>query len=82
MTSEKESIRRAENRKALTLSRFLDPLPILLGVSVSWIWKKEIDISVMGPVVACGYLLLASITWLASTKKKKLETILNKPHGE
>lgn len=82
MTSEEKPIHRAETKKFLTLSRFLDPLPILLGVSVSWIWKKEIDIKVMGPVVAGGYLLLASITWLASTKRKKLGAILNKPHGK
>jgi len=74
MSSEK-STHQAETKKLLTLSRFLDPLPILLGISVSWIWKKEIDIKVMGPVVAGGYLLLVSITWLASTKRKKTRSI-------
>ncbi len=53
-----------EKKKLLYKSSLLDPLPILIGVGISYWVKRDLDFKILAPCVASGYLLIAAFFWM------------------
>lgn len=60
-----------ETKKTLKLVRILEIFPILIGLTISQIWKGEIDVRTMAPFVGGGYLLLALFLWKREKTKQE-----------
>ena len=53
-----------EKKKLLYKSSLLDPLPVLIGVGISYLIKGDLDFKIIAPCVASGYLLIGAFFWM------------------
>ena len=58
-----------ETKKLNLLVTLLKPLPLAIGLGASYLVSGKIEMEIMAPVIAGGYLLIGA--WLFFKKQKK-----------